>query len=201
VIATSIGDAAVSPAGDRIAFAQSQQDGTAQIWGYDMALRSRYLLASETNEVTNLSWAPAGNRIAYLRLDSGATLLRVRNLTGSAATTTVATGDLGAPVWLRDSTHVLVAATVQPPYGPVRKAFLINVAAPPTSLTLNLGLPADPTLDVSDPVPSPDGHQIAFLSGNQVWLMNADGTRPVPLAKFGTASCPDSWLVRAWIEA
>src|SRR5579859_3989334 len=136
VIATQVGDATVSPAGDRIAFAQAQQDGTARIWGYDMGLRSRYVLASETGEVTNLSWAPAGNRIAYLRLDPGRTVLRVRGLTGAATTATVASGDLGAPMWLRDSTHVLVAATVKAPSGPVRKAFLINVAARPPSLTL-----------------------------------------------------------------
>ena len=105
---------------------------------------------------------------------------------------------LGAPAWLRDSTHVLVAATVQAPTGPVRKAFLINVAAPPSSLTLNLGLPADPTLDVSDPVPSPDGHQIAFLSGNQIWLMNADGTRPVALTREDPGSFPYSCRAVAW---
>jgi hypothetical protein len=201
VVATSVGDVAVSPAGDRIAFAQVQPDGTARIWGYDMGLRSQYLLASETSEVTSLSWAPAGNRIAYLWLDNGRTLLRVRSLTGAAATTTVASGDLGAPAWLRDSTHVLVAATVQAPTGPVRKAFLINVAAPPPSLTLSLGLPADPSIDVTDPVPSPDGHQIAFLSVNQIWLMNADGTRPVPLTTFDPNSFPYSCLIPAWTRA
>jgi hypothetical protein len=125
----------------------------------------------------------------------------VRSLTGAAATTTVATGDIGAPAWLRDSTHVLVAATVQAPNGPVRKAFLINVAAPPASLTLNLGLPADPSIDVTDPVPSPDGHQIAFLSVNQIWLMNADGTRPVPLTTFDPSSFPYSCLIPAWTRA
>ena len=201
VIATQVGDAAVSPAGDRIAFAQTQQDGTARIWGYDIGLRSRYVLASETGEVTNLSWAPAGNRIAYLRLDPGRTVLRVRSLTGAATTATVASGDLGAPTWLRDSTHVLVAATVQSPSGPVRKAFLINVAAPPTSLTPSVGLPADPSIEVSDPVPSPDGHQIAFLNANQIWLMNADGTRPVPLTAFDAESFPYSCLMPAWTRA
>lgn len=201
VIATQVGDATVSPVGDRIAFAQTQQDGTARIWGYDVGLRSSYILVSETSEVSDLSWAPAGNRIAYLRLDTGQTVLRVRNLTGAAATATVASGDLGAPLWLRDSTHVLVAATVQAPSGPVRKAFLINVAAPPPSLTLSVGLPTDPSIDVSDPVPSPDGHQIAFLSENQIWLMNADGTRPVPLTEFDPEAFPYSCLNPAWTRA
>jgi Big-like domain-containing protein len=200
-IATGVEDAAVSPAGERIAFAQTQPDGTTRIWGYDMGLRSRYVLASELGVVRDLSWAPAGNRIAYLRFDTGQTVLRVRNLTGSATTTTVAKGDLGAPVWLRDSTHVLVAAIAQSSTGPVRKAFLLNVAAPPPALTLSLGLPADPSIDVTDPVPSPDGHQIAFISGSQVWLMNADGTRPVPLTQFDPDSFPYSCLMPAWTRA
>jgi Bacterial Ig-like domain len=200
-IATQVADAAVSPDGERVAFAQGQQDGTTSLWGYDVGLQSRYLLASETSDLQDLSWAPAGNRIAYLRIDTGGTVLRVRNLSGTATTTTIATGDLGSPVWLRDSTHLLVAATAQSATGPVRKAFLLNVAAPPPSLTLSLGLPADPSIDVSDPVPSPDGHQIAFISGNQVWLMNADGTRPLPLTRFDPESFPYSCLIPAWSRA
>ena len=198
VIATDVDDVAVSPAGERIAFAEAQPDGTTQIWGYDIGLRSRYLLATEKGEVRDLTWAPAANRLAYLRLDAGTTMLRVRSLVGSATTVTVATGDLGAPAWLRDSTHLLVAASAQSPSGSVRKAFLINVVAPPPALTPGLGLPADPAVDVSDPVPSPDGHQIAFISGNQVWLMNADGTRPVPLTSFDPDSFPYSCLIPAW---
>ncbi len=201
VIATQVSDAAVNPGGERVAFAQAQKDGTTSIWGYDMGLRSRYLLTSETSEVHDLSWAPEGNRIAYLRTDAAQTVLRVRNLSGSASTTTVAKGDLGSPVWLRDSTHLLVAATVQSPDGPVRKAYLINVAAPPPALTLGLGLPADPSIEVSNPVPSPDGHQIAFISGNQVWLMNADGTRPVPLTGYDADSFPYSCRNPAWTRA
>jgi dipeptidyl aminopeptidase/acylaminoacyl peptidase len=201
VIATGIADAAVNPSGERVAFAQVQADGTTRIWGYDVALRTQYLLATEPSEVARLAWAPAGNRIAYLRLDTNQTVVRVRNLTGSATTTTVASGQVGTPVWLRDSTHIVVAATVTSPAGPVRKAFLINVVAPPQSLTVGNGLPADPGIEVSDPVPSPDGHQIAFISGNQVWLMNADGTRPVPLTRFDSESFPYSCLIPAWTRA
>jgi hypothetical protein len=54
---------------------------------------------------------------------------------------------------------------------------------------------------VASPVPSPDGHQIAFLSGDQVWLMNADGTRPTPLTKQDAASFPYSCRALAWTRS
>jgi Tol biopolymer transport system component len=67
------------------------------------------------------------------------------------------------------------------------------------------GLPADPTIDVASPVPSPDGHQIAFLNmnqtENQVWLMNADGTRPAALTRFAAESFPYSCRALAWTRA
>ena len=128
--------------------------------------------------------------------------LRVLGLSGSASITSLTTGDLGAPQWLRDSAHVVVAASVQSPAGPVRKAFVLNVAAPPAPLTVALGLPADADItDVTDPVPSPDGHQIAFISANQVWLMNADGTRPTPLTRYDPSSFPYSCLMPSWTRS
>jgi Tol biopolymer transport system component len=72
------------------------------------------------------------------------------------------------------------------------------VVAPPAALTAAAGLPSDPTVDVSDPVPSPDGHQIAFISAYQVWLMNADGTRPTALTRYDPDAFPYSCLMPAW---
>ncbi|HLZ95586.1 MAG TPA: Ig-like domain-containing protein [Candidatus Dormibacteraeota bacterium] len=201
VIATQVASATVNPSGERVAFAQTQADGSTRIWGYDVGLRAQYLLGSEAAEVTNLSWAPDGDRLAYIRVDATQTALRVRSLTGSASTSTIAKGLLGAPAWLHDSTHLVISATVPSPNGPIRKAFLINVVAPPQSLTIGIGLPADPSVEVTDPVPSPDGHQIAFLSGNEVWLMNADGTRPVPLTQFDPDSFPYSCLMPTWTRS
>jgi Tol biopolymer transport system component len=123
----------------------------------------------------------------------------VRNLTGSAALTSVVHGDISAPAWLHDSDHMVMAAFVAGDNGQVSKAFVINVASPPPALTIGLGLPALPNVvDVSDAVPSPDGHQIAFISGAQVWLMNADGTRPTALTRFDPETFPYSCLMPAW---
>jgi len=196
VIATNVSDAASAPNGLRVAYVRSS-GSVSTVWGYDVGLRSRYELVVETGPLSDLSWSPAGNRIAYLREDPGGIALRVRGFTGQAATTTVATGDIGHPTWLPDSTHLVFSAGVTTASGQQRKAFLVNTIAPPAALTAALAIPSSP-IDVADPVPSPDGHQIAFVSQNQVWMMNADGTRPTALTRFDSASFPYSCLTPAW---
>jgi Tol biopolymer transport system component len=175
------------------------------VWGYDVGLRARYQLALDSGPVGSVSWAPSGNRLAYLRSESALSSLRVRNLTGAGTTTTVATGDLGVPSWLPDSTHIVFAAGIQGPGGSTHKAFVVNVVAPPAVLNPASGLPSDPNIDVASPVPSPDGHQIAFVNlnqvANQVWLMNADGTRPIALTRFTAESFPYSCRAPAWTKA
>jgi Tol biopolymer transport system component len=136
--------------------------------------------------------------MAYLRQDVGTMSLRVRNLTGAAETSTIASGDLSAPAWLPDSTHIVFAAATRTATGTVHKAFVVNVIAPPAALTPALGLPSDPAIDVANPVPSPDGHQLAFVSADQVWLMNGDGTRPTPLTRFDSETFPYSVRTPAW---
>jgi hypothetical protein len=199
IIATSVSDAATEPNGLRVAFVQ-QADATSTVWGYDVGLRSQYQLSSETGIVSDLSWSPAGNRIAYLRTAGATVTLRVRNLTGQAVTATIASGDIGHPSWLPDSTHILFAAVIAMPAGAVHKAFLVSAASPPAALTATLALPSL-AIDVSNPVPSPDGHQIAFVSQGQVWIMNADGTRPTSLTRFDASSFPYACLMPEWTRA
>src|SRR5215467_3281218 len=142
VVGTDVKSVAVNPSGERLAFAQQQPDGTTRVWGYDVGLRSRYALASDTGTLSDLSWAPAGNRIAYLRADGGTTTLRVRSLTGSAVVASIVSGDLSDATWLRDSDHVVLAANIDTSSGSVSKAFVINVASPTSALTIGLTLPA-----------------------------------------------------------
>lgn len=200
IIATDVAQAAVAPNGLRIAFVQgATAPGT--VSGYDVGLRARYALAADTGPVGSVVWSPDGARIAYLRTDAATTSLRVRNLTGSASTTTIVTGDIEAPSWLPDSTHIIFAAANQYPTGTLHKAFVVSVVAPPGALNPASGIPADPNVDLTSPVPSPDGHQIAFLSGDQVWLMNADGTRPTALTRFDAESFPYSCRAPAWTRS
>ncbi|HKV86463.1 MAG TPA: Ig-like domain-containing protein [Candidatus Dormibacteraeota bacterium] len=195
-IAGDVSEAAVAPDGLRVAFVESSDTGT--IWGYDVGLNARYQVATDTGPISSVVWAPSGARLAYLRSDARVTSLRVRNLTGSAATTTLATGVLGSPAWLPDSLHVVLSAAIPTPSGLVHKGFVLNVVTPAPALTLAAALPSDPGIDVTSPVPSPDGHQIAFISGQQVWLMNADGTRPTPLTKEDASVFPYSCRTPAW---
>jgi Bacterial Ig-like domain/WD40-like Beta Propeller Repeat len=198
VISPDVAQATVAPNGLRLAFVQGAL-APDKVWGYDVGLHARYLLAMDTGSISDVTWAPSGNRIAYLRDDGGASSLQVKNLVAAGTTSTVASGDLGSPAWLPDSTHLVLAA--QPPGATARKAFVVNVAAPPAALNAGSGLPTDPNIELSAPVPSPDGHQIAFVSGNQVWLMNADGTRPTALTRFDPASFPYSCRALAWTKA
>jgi len=204
VITTDVAQATVAPNGLRVAFVHGAV-ATNEVWAYDVGLRARYQLATDSGPVSSVSWSPSGNRVAYLRNDSALSSLRVRNLTGAAATTTVATGDLGVPSWLPDSTHIVFAAGIPGAGALAHKAFVVNVVAPPAVLNPASGLPSDPTIEVASPVPSPDGHQIAFVNmnqaENQVWLMNADGTRPAALTRFALGSFPYSCRAPAWTKA
>jgi hypothetical protein len=200
LIAPNVALAAVAPSGARVAYAITLGSSSA-VWAYDVGLKARYQLALEAAPISDLSWAPGGNRIAYLRHDVATTNLRVRNLTGSGDTVTIASGDLGPPAWLPDSTHIVFAAKIATPGGTSHKAFLVSAIAPPAALSSALGIPSDQGVDVVNPIPSPDGHQIAFLSGDQVWLMNADGTRPTPLTRFDAGSFPYSCRAPAWTRA
>ena len=197
VIASDVREAAVAPNGLRLAFIHRRLSSN-EVWGYDVGLRTSYLLVVDTAPVSSAAWDPAGNRIAYLRHDLSTTTLQMRSLTGGAATTTLLSGDIGRPAWLPDSTHLVFSAIVTTATATLKKAFVINVVSPPATLNAAAGLPSDPAIEVASPVSSPDGHQIAFLSGDQVWLMNADGTRPTPLTKQDPAAFPYSCRALAW---
>lgn len=201
VISPAVSEATVSPDGSRLAFVEVGSQSSV-VWGYDVGLQARYQLAVENGQISDVTWAPAGNRIAYLRHDVGVTTLKVRSLSGAATTTTIASaGEISTPAWLPDSVHLVFALGLPTATGTQQKAFVVSSIAPPTALTLALGLPSDPSIEVANPVPSPDGHQIAFLNAGQVWLMNADGTRPTPLTAFDAASFPYSCRTLAWTRA
>ncbi|MDQ6901234.1 MAG: Ig-like domain-containing protein, partial [Candidatus Dormibacteraeota bacterium] len=183
-VAQRVLQAAVSPSGRQIAFTTPAESGTA-IRLYDVGLKTESLLQAENAAVDGLAWAPDLSALAYRSpaTDPDQTRLRVRNLRGgSSQPFTVTTGQMSVPIWQSDSRHLLLTAPVPTKIGLVAKAFRL-LSAPGQSQTLSAasGLPAEPQTSVEQLSPSPDGHQIAFISSTaglpQVWLMNADGSR------------------------
>ena len=87
-VAADVVQAAVAPNGLRVAFVHGAA-APDEMWGYDVGLQARYLLTRDSAPISAVTWAPAGNRIAYLRSDAGSTTLRVRNLIGAASTTKI----------------------------------------------------------------------------------------------------------------
>src|SRR6202049_4258182 len=94
VIGNAVAQAVVAPGGDRLAYVEVGAQSSV-IWGYDVGLNTRYQMAQETAPIIDPVWAPAGNRMAYLRQDVGSMSLRVRSLNGPSDTATVASGGIG----------------------------------------------------------------------------------------------------------
>lgn len=206
-LATGVSEATVAPGGTRVAYVV-EDAGSSQIWAYDVGLHSRYRLHSEQGEISAVAWSPDAYRLAYLlsTVGSAGRQLRVRSLTGSSGSVTLATGMVEAPVWQADSRHLIFAASVPGGDGSnISRAYRLAVTAPPPDrLTLAMGMPAAGP-SVLQPQPSPDGHQIAFLADQQgnreVFLMNADGTGLSQLTSFDPTGFPYSCSDLAWTPA
>lgn len=206
LVDTGVGEVAVGPNGERIAYTVAGPGGD-QLRGYEVDLRSRYRIQAESGAVSDLAWSPDGNRIAY-QLEAGdptRSQIRVRELSGAGGVTTVRTADVASLAWQADSRHLIVGATVAAPGGPAARAFRLSIAdSSPRPLAVEEALPAGPVLDVRNPVPSPDGHQVAFVGsspgsgGPQLWVVNVDGTGLRPLTSFDAAGFPYSCRAPAW---
>ena len=226
VVASGVGEASVAPDGSRLAYTLSAGSGT-EIDGYSVDLRSRYRLQSESAPVDQLAWSPDGQSLAYrlVSSDPARSQVRVRQLSGSARTLTVAVGEVSGPAWQADSRHLLFTALLDisggaaggsaasPPAGaaaaaPGRVSRVFRMAVgdpPPRTLSAAQSMPSDPSLSVIQLSVSPDGHQVAILADYQgrpaVWLMNADGTGLSRLTQFDSASGAYSCREIAWTPA
>ena len=203
-IASGVVQATVSRDLNRIAFSQTTPGGS-EIWAYDVELRAKYRIQRESDVISSITWAPDGARLAYI-LSSGGNgqgLLKVKSLVGSAAATTVATGEIADPAWLAHSSDVAFSARLDDAGKRQWRIFRVNTALPQAQLTAAAAIsPGAANADAFLPRPSPDGHQIAFLVGApqsaQVWLMNADGTGQNRLTGFDSDAFPYSCRALHW---
>jgi Tol biopolymer transport system component len=129
-------------------------------------------------------------------------MLRVKALAGSAAVTTIATGEIATPAWLANSTDVTFSARLAIAGKAAWRIFRVNTALAPGQLTAAASIGPLVDADAFLPQPSPDGHQIAFLVGApesaQIWLMNVDGTGQSRLTEFDSVAFPYSCRALHW---
>jgi len=204
-VATGVTGAAVAPGGGRLAYVVADPAGTgSEIDGYDPNLRTRYRLQVEQGAIDGLAWSPDGLSLAYriTTSDPQRREIKVRSLKDGGVVT-VAAGQVSAPIWQADRRHVLFIAVVASQDGPVAKAFRLAVGdPPPKQLTLSQGMPVDRLTQVDALRPSPDGHQLAFVSRSvgpaSVWMMNADGSGLTLLTDYDSESFPYSCRAVAW---
>jgi Tol biopolymer transport system component len=93
-----------------------------------------------------------------------------------------------SPVFSRDGSHLLFLRSDGPPADP---AILSLVVAKADGSDLHAVTPPMPALDWFDW--SPDGKRIAFVSSQQLWVVNSDGTGLEELTPAGPAHFP-TWL-------
>ena len=184
-VASGVTDAVVAPGGERIAFVTHDPSGAeraTEIDAYDTDLHARYRLQAESETIDGISWSADSQSLAY-RLgaaDPTRRQIKVRSLR-DGSTTSLATGDVSAPVWEADRQHVAFTAAVPIPGGTIDKAFQFAVGDGGRHvLSASAGLPSVEGMAADEVSPSADGHQLAIVStagGRQsVWTMNVDGT-------------------------
>jgi len=180
-MATGVTQMTLSPDGEQVAYS-TPAEGSTQLWVLSVELRSRYQLGAEPGAIAALAWAPDSSRLAYQVTAPGGTSIRVRVLAAAAATT-IAVGPVSAPAWDADASHLYLLAAVGNPA--VDRIYRVPTAAGRQTLTAGAALTAPPTLALGPPEPSPDAHQVVFVGsgvhGDELWLMNSDGTGLVRL--------------------
>ena len=127
--------------------------------------------------LTTPAWSPDGTRIAYADGGGGTRQIYVANADGSnrqLVTPPIASfrGDLSQPSWSPDGSTLVFRRTVANPRGDDWSG-LYEIAADgsdtPTRVPEALG-------NAFDPVFSPDGRQIAWRTGSQIYVVDRDGS-------------------------
>ncbi|MGH7883055.1 MAG: TolB family protein, partial [Candidatus Dormibacteraceae bacterium] len=171
--------------GNRLAFTLSSPGGS-EIDTYDIALRSRSRLQTESGQIDQLAWSPNQAALAYRLTTTGSPTgqIRVRSLVGRGNTTTLVSGAFEAPKWQSDSQHLFVKHRGNQGDDSSNQIYRIGSGQNSliTSSPISLG---DEQFNLTSFAVSPDGRQMVLLTANprktELWLMNSDGTGLRPL--------------------
>jgi len=173
-----------SPRGAKLAFLRlanvSRPNETSSLWTIDTASRVRKRLAvsaARFDANSQLAWSPNGSRIALSRLDEAVRNYRIYTVKANGGGLRVLT--VGRrPDWAPDGRTIVYDTGTGLP-GFVPGVGVVNANGTGARLLAN---------SATQPRFSPDGMQIVFIRGGEIWTMNADGSDQTQLTQ---ASEPD----------
>ena len=121
------------------------------------------------------AWSPDGTRLAFTRLEDGASAIYVVNADGSHLQRRTVTGQAYFPAWSPDGTRIV--------YNDENGLIYASEADGDWTIPVHLGFVDEWS---GHPAWAPDGGTIAFIKGSfdfgaSIYLMNADGSNLRPL--------------------
>lgn len=174
-----------SPTANEIVFV-SDRDGGADLYLLTLADNTVTRLTTDGRDKNRPDYSPDGKQVAYWQINGEVVELKVIDIETGEITTLVDSGQNLWPAWSPDGSSIAVHSQETG----TAQIWIVDIAT---------GERTQVTLDESNnfrPEWSPDGSQIIFVSdrngGNDLYIMNADGTNQRPLLE-GDESISPSW--------
>ena len=177
---------ALSPDGSTVAFAVTDGQGLPRLSLINLALHTRYHPLGLNDPADRPAWSFDGDRLAFRRLTSSGPELWIYDLSSSGgdAYRRAAAFDVSSIAWANDNSALIVASDS----GGQNALYRVSAFAPtePGGLVKLTGSTAAP--NGMQPATPPYDRRLSFtavISGQpQLFLMNADGSRPQQVTRF-----------------